>query len=135
MEREIHQGRKRIDIVYENAATEGFFYRLHNTHQIPSGSIYVECKNYSTDVTNPELDQLAGRFGVNRGKAGLLLSRSVEDMDLLKNRCTDTFRDDRGLIVPLVDNDHVELLGYVARYDYPSVDAFLVQRMRDITMG
>lgn len=135
VEREIHQGRKRIDIIYENAATEDFFFRLHNTHQIPSGTVYVECKNYSTDVANPELDQLSGRFSVNRGKAGLLLSRSVEDMSLLKSRCTDTFRDDRGLIIPLVDNDLIELLGFVARYDYPSVDRFLVQRMRDITMG
>lgn len=135
VEREIHQGRKRIDIIYENAATEGFFYRLHNTYQIPSGTIFVECKNYAADISNEALDQLAGRFAVNRGKAGLILSRTVDDMTVLKNRCTDTYRDDRGLIIPLVDNDLIELLGYVVQYDYPSVDQFLVQRMRDITLG
>ena len=61
-EREIDFGRKRIDIVYTNAARDGFFYRLHTSHQVVLTYIMVECKNYSSDIGNPELDQLGGRF-------------------------------------------------------------------------
>jgi hypothetical protein len=49
-EREIHQGRKRVDFTMENAASTGFFSRLPAIHRIPSSFIFIECKNYSTDI-------------------------------------------------------------------------------------
>ena len=78
-EQEIHQGRKRIDIVMENSATTGVLYRLHAVRKLPSAYVAFECKNYTTEVANPELDQLAGRFSPNRGKIGFLCCRRFED--------------------------------------------------------
>ena len=66
IEREINEGRKRIDLTFDNAAMEGFFYSLHTIHNTPCQYIMVECKNYSRDIQNPELDQMGGRFGINR---------------------------------------------------------------------
>lgn len=61
-EKEIHQGRKRIDIVMENGAYGGPLWRLHAVKKVPCAYVPIECKNYRTEVSNPELDQLAGRF-------------------------------------------------------------------------
>jgi hypothetical protein len=68
IEQEIDEGRKRIDLSFDNSARDGFFYRLHTTYRLPSQFIFAECKNYGREVGNPEIDQLAGRFGPNRGK-------------------------------------------------------------------
>lgn len=100
---EIHDGRKRIDITYTNGAHAGFFYWL--ALHYPAAHVFVECKNYSTDPANPELDQLAGRFSPSRGQFGLLVCRRFEDKELFIQRCIDTARDSRGFIVPLDDAD------------------------------
>lgn len=128
IEHEIHDGRKRIDILFDNCAETGFFFRLCNTHDIPSRFIMVECKNYSRDVANPELDQIGGRFSPNRGKMGIIACRSVDDMHLLIARCVDTYRDSRGLIIPLVDDDFCELLEYKATKNDSAIDAFMQKR-------
>src|SRR5207244_3173375 len=71
-EREIHQGRKRIDIVMSNSATTGIFELLHAIRKVFCPYVFFECKNYRNDIANPELDQLAGRFSTNRGTFGIL---------------------------------------------------------------
>ncbi len=110
MEDPIHSGRKRIDITYTNAARDGFFYRVHSAHNIGSNFVMVECKNYSKDLANPELDQLSGRFSANRGRLGLLLYRSVADYEKLLARCRDTALDGRGVIIPIGDE---QLIAYL----------------------
>ena len=121
----IHEARKRIDIVYTNAAQSGFFYRIAAQYKLPSLNIMVECKNYSSDPSNPELDQLAGRFGPNRGKVGFLIARQFEDRDLFIARCRDTAGDDKGFIVPLVDDDIVALLNLAAKQKRIEIDRYL----------
>jgi len=110
IEREIHDGRKRLDLTFDNAATDGFFLRLHQVSKVTCPFILIECKNYSSDLGNPELDQMAGRFGPNRGEFGLMLCRTIQDHELFLQRCRDTFRDNRGLILPLTDDDLLEAL-------------------------
>lgn len=97
-EHEIHQGRKRVDIKFTNAAEIGFFRRMAELNSTRSINIFVECKNYSRDLGNPELDQISGRFSPLRGKFGIILCRELEDRELMLDRCRDTARDDRGYI-------------------------------------
>lgn len=99
----LHQGRKRIDITYANRAEDGFFAWVSRHH--PATYIVVECKNYAGDPANPELDQIAGRFGPSRGKVGLLVCRTLEDKALFIERCRDTAGDQRGFVMPLDDED------------------------------
>jgi hypothetical protein len=103
-EQEIHEGRKRIDILMENCARIGIFERLHSIRKLPSAFIVFECKNYTTEIANPELDQIAGRFSPNRGKVGFICCRRFENRALFIARCRDTFRDDRGLIAAIDDD-------------------------------
>ncbi|WP_345853212.1 hypothetical protein [Shewanella algae] len=104
----IHDGRKRIDITYTNEAKHGFFYWL--AIHYPASHIFVECKNYGKEVSNPEIDQLSGRFSPSRGKIGILVCRSIENRELLVQRCIDTAKDDRGYIIVIDDNDIVKLI-------------------------
>ena len=99
----LHKGRKRVDIAYINSANSEFFYWLKENYAAPR--IFVECKNFTREVGNPELDQLSGRFGPSYGKVGILVCRRFEDKEKFFQRCQDTEKDDRGYIIPLDDED------------------------------
>jgi len=106
----IHQGRKRIDIQFTNAATSGFFAWLSRHQGAAAAYVPVECKNYLRELGNPEFDQLAGRFSTNRGRFGLLVYRAYEDKERYWASCLDTARDERGFIIPLDDEDMEKLV-------------------------
>ncbi|MGD9979558.1 MAG: hypothetical protein AB7H66_03250 [Hyphomonadaceae bacterium] len=132
-ESEIHEGRKRIDITYTNAAKGGFFYRAHTAFKIASNYVMAECKNYSKDPANPEIDQLSGRFSANRGWLGLLLYRDVSDHDLLMRRCRDTAQDGRGFILPIGDTQIVEFLELIAEGARGAIDQRLEATLQRLT--
>ena len=134
-EREIHQGRKRIDIVMSNSATIGAFEILHRVRNVACSYVFIECKNYSNDVGNPELDQLAGRFSTNRGSFGILSCRRFEDRSLFVDRCRDTYSDDRGLIIGLSDDEVVGLLRFVANGERRRVDTQLTSYIDEVMLS
>lgn len=107
-EQKIHGGRKRVDIRYTNESKSGFFSWVSQHYVAPF--IWVECKNYKDDVGNPELDQLSGRFSTRRGEVGLLLHRKIDNKSLLYQRCKDTATDGRGYIVPIDDDDLIQMI-------------------------
>lgn len=108
IEQELDTGRKRVDIVYDNVAASGFFWWLGTHYTAPQ--LMVECKNYSSDPANPELDQLLGRFGNNRGEVGLLVCRRFENKELFLTRCRDAAAAGRGFVIALDDKDLRELV-------------------------
>jgi hypothetical protein len=114
----LHEGRKRVDIVFTNSATDGFFQWLSEHYS--AAHIFVECKNYSGDPGNPELDQLAGRFSPSRGTVGLLICRTLSGKDRFVARCRDTAQDNRGYIIPLDDEDLRELAVAGRNFSYSS---------------
>ena len=126
VETPLHEGRKRIDITYVNAAQNDFFAWVKENY--PAGHVFVECKNYAGDPENPELDQLAGRFSPSRGKFGLLMCRHLEDRDLFMRRCRDTARDDRGWIIPLDDVDLTTLTEARQANDHQTIYRFFMER-------
>ena len=108
--KEINDGRKRIDICFTNVSEHEFFTYISEKVNIPCPFLFIECKNYSSDINNPELDQLVGRFSTKRGRLGLLSCRKIDNENLFIKRCIDTFKDDNGLIIPITDNDIIQCL-------------------------
>lgn len=129
---EQHEGRKRIDIKFTNAASEGFFSQILAAPQTRAMSVLVECKNYTRPINNPELDQLSGRFGHQRGFFGLLLCRSIENKDRTIASCRDTAADGRGFMMALDDQDIVEMLQLVGQGQRSEIDRHLARRFDEI---
>jgi hypothetical protein len=136
LEREINAGRKRVDITFDNSSTEGIFWRLAEHYQTPCPYIFIECKNYGREVGNPEVDQLVGRFHVNRGKFGLLVCRSLVDRETLINRCRDAFHAQQGIILPLIDDDLLQMLQTLRQNpEDPAEEVRLSEILREVTLG
>lgn len=131
---EIHDGRKRIDIVFNNSAETGFFFTVPNHNATLSCNyVFVECKNYTGDVSNPELDQLSGRFSNKRGRIGILTCRTLDENFLM--RCADTFIDDRGLIIPIEDSDLKEALNNYPTMGATAIEKILTRKFKQITLA
>lgn len=98
-----HGGLKRVDITYDNVAGDGFFrwLSLHYSAAI----IVVECKNYESDPANPELDQIAMRFSPDRGRVGLLVTRTIANKRRMEERCRTASADGHGFVIALDDDD------------------------------
>lgn len=127
----IHDGRKRIDISYVNTGhRRNFFGWLANN--MPAANVVVECKNYSRPIANPEYDQIAGRFSPSRGRFGLLVYRTYEDFDKMIESCRDTAHDDRGVIVPLSDEDLAALVDEAKRGSCFAFGGLLHERYKSV---
>lgn len=103
IEHPINDGRKRLDVIWPNQATREVFAWLGSRYN--ARNVVGECKNYSSDPKNPEIDQLLGRFSPVRGEFGLLLCRTVKNRERTTNRSRDAFIQGRGLAIVLDDDD------------------------------
>ncbi|MEU6424167.1 hypothetical protein [Streptomyces spiralis] len=118
VEHPLDQARKRVDITYTNNATDGFFgWVMRQGH--PCSHIFVECKNYDSELGNPELDQLCGRFSPLRGKVGLLLCRSLAEKERFLQRCRDTALSRHEFVLLLDDDDLSTLVDEVVTAHTP----------------
>lgn len=117
IEEELHEGLKRVDVLYDNIAAEGFF-RWVSLHYA-AALVVVECKNYSRDVGNPEFDQIAMRFSPDRGKLGILVCRKIENRRRALARARAIATDDHGWVIVL-DDDHLEAM--VEQYEIHFAD-------------
>ena len=127
-EHEINDGRKRIDIKYTNAAEPGFFRRMLQSPQTRAINVFVECKNYSRDMANPELDQISGRFSFTRGFFWLLCCRAFVDKALFEARCRDTARDRQHYILVLDDSDVEWTLNAISTGRRRNIDGYLQRK-------
>lgn len=129
---EQHQGRKRIDIKFTNTANDHFFGQVLAAPQTRAINVMVECKNYTRPINNPELDQLSGRFGHQRGFFGLLLCREIENKARTTASCRDTAADGRGFMIALDDCDIVQMLEWAGQGRRSEIDRDMHRRFDEI---
>ncbi|GAA1615279.1 hypothetical protein [Leucobacter chromiireducens] len=129
---QIHEGRKRVDLVYTNVAETGFFHWITTKGNVEAPNVFVECKNYSNNLANPEFDQLSGRFSPRKGRLGLLCYRGFGDnRSRVIARCKDTALDNRGIIIAL-DDDDLKLLVQARIDGHMTLFEHLKQRYMEI---
>ena len=92
----------------------------------------VECKNYSSDLTNQEFDQLLGRFDRNRGKFGIMTCRKVDDPKATLRRCLDASSRSQGYIIVLTDEDITRMLIAKSQLKDAQIAELLHQKYRDL---
>jgi hypothetical protein len=126
----INDGRKRVDIVYTNTSDHGFFSQRRDGNNTQASVVVVECKNYSSDISNQELDQMLGRFDDNRGKFGIVTCRSVDNPDLLLKRCRDMASRSMGFIIVLTDADILQMLRWKELLEDDRIDDLLHLKFR-----
>ncbi|HXM47883.1 MAG TPA: class I SAM-dependent methyltransferase [Pyrinomonadaceae bacterium] len=107
---EINEGRRRVDFVLTNGATEGFFWHLSERHKLKCPYILFECKNYKEDLKNGEFAQLADRLQHKIGQVGIIVCRSIENKKKCLKDQQDRFPDK--LILVLDDDDIMNLISF-----------------------
>lgn len=133
IEQEILQGRKRVDILFDNAGEEGFFRYVTRHYRAPK--VPIECKNYAGELSNPELDQLSGRLGRSMGQLGFLVHRRLTQRQKFVERCRDMFREKGEIILPVEDQDLrvIADAGVDPRWGQPQCE-FLMSRLEELRL-
>lgn len=131
---QMDQRRKRIDIIFDNNAKDGFFARLRDAHQKRCPWVPFECKNYAGPLGNPEFDQLAARLGNGRPEVGFIVCRGVKDRQKTLRLCQDRSGGRNGEIAIMVldDEDLTRLLALRARGQAQEIGEYLDERLREI---
>ncbi len=111
IEKEINEGRGRIDFSCKNKNRDGIFKNLKEMRDIKCPDLLVECKNYENDLTNNEYSQLSDRLIPDRSMLGILICRDKKEENNVLKHCQDRKKGDKYIIV-LDDADLVELSKY-----------------------
>ncbi|MHA1793074.1 MAG: class I SAM-dependent methyltransferase [Promethearchaeota archaeon] len=132
IEKEINEGRGRIDFTCRNKNKEGIFKDLKEMRDIKCPDIIVECKNYKNDLTNTEYSQLSDRLIPDRSMLGFLICRDKKDEKKVLKHCQDRKKGSQYIIV-LDDDDLIELSRYKLNdEDDERINEFIENKIKEI---
>lgn len=110
-QKRIEGDRKIIDITFDNPVIgDNFFRELKVRRGVHCPTIIFECKNYSSDLENPEFDQMLGRFGDHLGDFGIIICRKIDDKKAALQRSQNIYNKKRKIAMVLDDLDVLELI-------------------------
>ncbi|MEJ2249277.1 MAG: hypothetical protein P8Y97_06400, partial [Candidatus Lokiarchaeota archaeon] len=92
----------------------------------PGIYIVFECKNYSKDLGNPEIDQIYGRLAKHISKLGILICRMISNRKKVHKNIKDIKQQSRRFIIILEDEDLIEMI----RLRFTGKDPSKILRMK-----
>lgn len=131
VEQEINSASGRIDIVWTNMLTPGFF-AWFAQHYGKAPFIPVECKNYTDDPKNPAVDQLQSRLSDTRGRLGLLVCRTIKNRQKFIDRTHPMMTGNKNFVLGLDDEDLAELVTARKAQDDERVERRLRLRLKEL---
>jgi len=122
---------KRVDITFSNQRKAGFFKQLAEGYNIQCPNIFIECKNYTRDLKNPEFAQIQTRLNPKRGVFGILVCREFKNKTLQKKRQIEILKDNKFVII-FEDSDIKKLVKWRMEEDYDQIDNLLETKFRQL---
>jgi len=133
-EKEVDEGRGRIDLFARNHAECGFFDRVRDHFGIRSPYVSIECKNYTGDVGNAEMNQLSSRLDAKRGQLGLLVCRGIKNPKSCLDRAR-YFQDKKSeYIIVLTDDDLKQFCAASAENDRDATDELMEKKLQALLL-
>jgi hypothetical protein len=131
-EASIDNGRGFIDIRFQNRNAPGFFKNAKELYDIKCPTIPIECKNYSTDISVDEINQMSDRLdSPDRGMLGFIACRHIDKTQKIFERCRDKRRN-RKYIIVLEDRDFQRLIRLRIREEREAIDDYMVGRINEL---
>lgn len=126
-----NERRKKVDIKFFNAGFKGFFSRLANYGNLFCAKIFFECKNFSHDLSNPEYDQMLGRFNKRESTIGYIVCRKIENKEASLKSCKDFLKNLGFYIFVLTDEDIISMLKALLGKDRDIIISDILQKKMD----
>lgn len=136
-EEKINQGRKRVDITFDNKAEEGFFKELKESYKISCPLIFIECKNYNKALETPEFDQIEGRLNKRRGMFGIIVCRKVDNVESVLNHCRDLIRenpDAEKYVIVLTDAEIEQMIKHKLENKSDEINKILNAKYKELIL-
>lgn len=121
---------KIVDISYLNSASTWFFSDLAKTN-IACREIYFECKNYTWDVKNQELDQLNWRFRDKVSEVWFIVCRDIKNKIDFNKRIQYLTKQSHYILL-LEDKDLIQLLEYKKVWKDSEIDNYLNKKLEEL---
>jgi hypothetical protein len=123
---------QRVDITFQNVREKGFFKQLSEGYQIVCPNIYIECKNYTKDLENPEYSQIQNRLNDKRGQFGIIICRGIDDEAAMKVR-QDNLLKAKDYVIVLTDEDIEKLVEFKRSGEEDEIDDYLEMKFKKLT--
>ncbi len=136
-ETKLNNGRKRVDVTFDNKAENGFFKDLRDKYNIICPIIFIECKNYKKALETPEYDQIAGRLNRRRGMFGIIVCRATQDKAKALEYCRDLVRDNPGAekyVIILTDVEIKKMVKAKLEKNEDLIDTLLLERYKALIL-
>lgn len=115
--------------IFDNVATEGFFYNLVHKYKIIRK---VECISFPKKTNKKEIDRLFDEISVDNKVPVLLVFKGIDDVESVLIRCKDTFIKTGSIVFPLTTDDLSAMLDNIVDEKSSPYDKFFVARLNKI---